>query len=400
MKRMNWIGAAAAIALAVSPACKKDDAAAPAKKDDKKPVDPKKPDTKTPDTKTPDTKTPDTQASSGNPLVDRLMECQGFADKKDWTSLEGCYTDDAKGALSDMPGMQYTGPKDIVAKMIQDFHAAWSDVVIEPQIGLVNGNHFVGVAIFHGTNTGAMGGMPATNKKVGVLALRDTDWDASGKKMSRDLHVVDFGTVMSQLGVSPRPGRPVMDKGDAMKLVVATNSPDEAKNVDVVKKVCDAWMKKDPKAFEAVLADDVVMTDVSMPADMQGKDKFVGVMKAVTTMFPDMKGDCTTTWGAGDYVYNSVDWTGTNTGAAPEFGLAKPTGKKVSLHDAEVYQLKDGKVVHYWRFANSLSMAMQMGLVPGMDAKGGDKDGDEGKEGDKNGGKTPEKSEDKKPDTK
>jgi steroid delta-isomerase-like uncharacterized protein len=335
--------------LALGTACKKGEASSgPAEK-------------KAPEVQAPEVKAPPALAGP-DALVARYHECWGFVVANDATRLAGCFTDDAVGEISGLP--PFKGGKQIAEQLFGGFLSAFSAVEFEPQLLLVNGHDAAVVNWFHGVNSAPMMGAPPTGKPVSFLGMRSMTFTEDQQKMTWDLHVADLGGVMAQLGMSPAPHRPVMDAAPGkLVTVIASDSPAERDDVAVIQKGCDLFNQHDAAGFGALLADDVLIADQTAPADVKGRDGAVAVFKAIFAAFPDIHGTCTA-WAAGDYVVNQVDWTATQTGASPELGLPKATGKAVKIHDSEVYKLANGKIVEYWRFSNSAHMAMQLGLVP------------------------------------
>lgn len=294
-------------------------------------------------------------------LVARFNECNGFFTSKEWEKLAGCFTDDAKGIISD--ANEFVGGKAIAEGLFKPFSDAFPDAKIAPQLILVSGKNLTAVMMFTGTNTGSLMGMPPTNKPAGLYGLRSVTFTEDGTKMSWDLHVPDIATLMAQITESKQPHRGLATAWSPPGgTVIAADSQTERDNVALVMKGCDAFNAHDLKAFGAVMSPDVVMHDMTMPADVVGWSALEKLLTELFGALPDIKGTCTA-WGAGDYVVNQVDWTATNTGDMPSMGLKK-TGKSLKIHDSELYQVKDGKVTHYWRFSNGMAFAMQLGLVP------------------------------------
>ncbi len=280
----------------------------------------------------------------------------------DMDKLAACYTDDATGFISDLTD-QVTGPKAIIDTLERPIHAGFSDFHHMPVIVLANGNKIAVAILAGGTQDGTFMGVPATHKKASVMGFRMITM-ADGK-IKYDAHVTDPSTWMAQLGVAKLPHREPIDFGSLPAqptVALAKQDQAESDNVAAVKAVCDGFNKHDAAAMLASQADDVVWTDYTSPTDMKGKKAADALMKGVFKAFPDVAGTCDA-WGAGDYVVNWIDWTGTNTGTFPGF-IKKATGKQVHIHDAEIYQFAGGKVVHYWRFSNGLAFAGQLGLLP------------------------------------
>ena len=71
-----------------------------------------------------------------------------------------------------------------------------------------------------------------------------------------------------------------------------------------------------------------------------GAKMFFGMM---TKAFPDVKITPTTMMGVEDYVVTECDMTGTNKGA---FMGKAPTKKSIDVKGVDVFQVKDGKMVH------------------------------------------------------
>jgi predicted ester cyclase len=80
------------------------------------------------------------------------------------------------------------------------------------------------------------------------------------------------------------------------------------------------------------------------------------------TAFPDMKGKMTQSFGDREFVVAEFEYTGTQKGP---LGPIKPTGKSVDMHQLEIDQFKDGKIVKGWAWGNNMEMLTQLGVVPG-----------------------------------
>jgi steroid delta-isomerase-like uncharacterized protein len=291
----------------------------------------------------------------------RLHECHEAMEKKDMDKLAGCYTADAVGFVSDMSD-QVTGFSAIMG-LFEPIHAAFSDFHHMPVMVFANGNKVAALVVGGGTQDGVFMGVPATHKKVGVYGMRMIVM-ADGK-IKYDAHTTDPATWMGQLGAAPIPHRDVVDfaKLPEKPMVVLAKQDDKEKaNVAAIQAGCELFNKHDVGKFLENWTDTAVMTDYTAPADTVGKKAINALLTGLFKAFPDMTGTCEP-WGAGDYVVNWVDWTATNRGTFPGF-IKKATNKQVHIHDAEIYQFENGKVVHYWRLSNGLALAAQLGLLP------------------------------------
>jgi predicted ester cyclase len=293
-------------------------------------------------------------------------ECMASMMAKDDAKLAACYTDDAKGAIVDAPGMEWTGGKAIVEGLYKAWSAAIPDFTPQPQLVVANGNQMVAVMWATGTNSGPMMGMPPSNKKVSMLGARYVVFADDGR-MKEDWHLADMTTVMAQIGAMgkkpPMPVRidekPLMEKPE---IVVATDSKTENDNVAMIKKANDAYVKGDTKALGEFLTDDFTYVDNTMPGEMKGKAANLKGIDQMSKAFSDRKWDEKALFGAGDFVASVGTFSATNTGDMPMMKLKK-TGKTVSLTGINIFHITAGKIDKMWAFGNGFAFATQMGLV-------------------------------------
>jgi len=300
-----------------------------------------------------------------------LKGCSAALNAKDFDKLGACYTDNVvfEHVDSQMPP---TSGKQAVLDNLKNMATAFPDYAITPTMIFVNGNKVAEVGVYTATNSGAMKGpmgeMPATNKKVGVWYLNVAEIDPAAGGVAKESLYTDEGTMMGQLGMHKMPVRPVAEKpAGEPQVVIAKDDDAEKANVEAYKKSMAAFEKKDTKTMLAYWDDKAVMHDYGQPkdADKKASAKMMGeILKA----FPDAKGEVVDIWGAGDYVVAVVKNSGTNKGAMPSMGLKKPTNKPMSFTGADVVKMQGGKAVESWSFYNGAAIAMQLGLMPPMDA--------------------------------
>src|SRR5262249_7505858 len=164
----------------------------------------------------------------------------------------------------------------------QDFSKSFPDGRGEGQLIVVNGNRIASLYILKGTNSGPLTApdgkeMPATNKKFGVLFGHSIETDPAAPKVTKELGIMDSGTLAAQMGLSKNPARPVMDKGEASpKVVIAKNDETEMKNVNLDKGQVDAFNKHDAAAVDAFETEDYVLHDMTAPKDTNKKENSEG----------------------------------------------------------------------------------------------------------------------------
>lgn len=307
-----------------------------------------------------------------------FVEAMNAHDAKKVSAL---YTEDTDWKMAGNPP---TKGRAAMETELGKFFAFVPDVKIAPAYVFQKGDVTVMQYAVNGTNKGDMGPMKATNKPVGWQAVHVAWWTPDG--LIKEEHAYwDNGTMLSQMGLSPRkaPGIPTL--ATSAQTVVAKGDDAETKSVDLLRKMYGAMEKKSADDFLSLMTDTSEWTDNTQPAPSKGKadaKKFFDMhMKA----FPDAKMSVKNSWAFGDFVVTETQMTGTNTG--PLFG--KPATKKtVALDSVDIVQLKDGKMVKGWSFGNGMQAAEQLGMLP----KHGEHHGDHHEKGDHHGkgdGKAP-----------
>jgi len=298
-------------------------------------------------------------------MVARYQECWGFFNDAKWDDFKGCYTSDV---ISSNPGSgqpDLNGVDAVIANA-QGFKEAFPDLKGDLQIVLQNGNHSLSVALLTGTNTGTMktpmGEMKPSKKKVGYLFAHTVDFNDQGM-VTKEWAFWDMGTMMTQIGASKMPARKAMAKGAASpEVVVAKDDDKEKANVAVLQAAMDAFSKHDEKAFDALLAKDVVWYEAASPKD-DNKKSVIANSKQFWKGFSDVKLTAQTTWGAGDYAVAIGTLDGTNDGDMPAMKLKK-TGKSVSVPFMHLVKVVDGKIQKSWIFFQGMAFASQLGMMP------------------------------------
>ena len=301
----------------------------------------------------------------GEALAKRYIECGNMMAAGDMDKFGSTCVAEGFKAHSAAMGMDMT--KSDMLAMMKDMKSSFSDMKFEPQMIFVNGRTVAAVALNTGTNTGPMKmgdhEMPKTDKKIGMMMFHRLKMDDTNKATD-EWEISDMGTFMAQLGMGSKEmaGRPLMEKGmdGAPQIIVAANDDKEKANLAVVQKGNDAFNAHKVADMMAVMADDVVESDLADDKDHAGKAEVQKGTEMFVKAFPDGKVEAKEIWAAGDYVVMIARFTGTNDGP---LGPMPKTGKKVDVELAEISQLKDGKIVKMWRFRDNMSFAQQLGLI-------------------------------------
>jgi predicted ester cyclase len=136
-------------------------------------------------------------------------------------------------------------------------------------------------------------------------------------------------------------------------------------NVDVVRRIEEAWAANDLDALDDLIAADYTP---HTPGSDQLPPGLAGAKLAHQQSlqgFPDRENEILEIFGEGDLVVCHAKMTGTNTGGLPWFGIG-PNGRRVDTDWITIYRLQDGKAVETWAQMDLPRMMMQLGVMPGM----------------------------------
>lgn len=297
-----------------------------------------------------------------------IMEGFNSHDAKKAASI---YADDATfrmaGAPADAKG------RDAVQAGIQTMFDSFSNFKAATQFVFAKGDVLVAVWNMTGTHSGNFMGVKATEKPVGWTGASVIWFNADG--LVKEEHVYwDVGTVMAQIGAAPKgmKARAIPALAAQPTVFASTNSETEQKNLDAFKMWYGSFEQKTPDAFVAPLTDDTEWDDLANPAGvMKGTKVAKSYFTDLKKGFPDVKVQVANAWAVADFVITENVMTGTQTGPF----MGKPASKKaLNLHGVDIAQIKDGKVVKGWSFANGGEMGMQLGWIkmPDPNAKAAD----------------------------
>jgi steroid delta-isomerase-like uncharacterized protein len=321
---------------------------------------------------------------------------QWLGSLSDPTKFSQNYAEDTTVFMAGNP-MTGHGRADVV-KFHSAFTTGFADLKGAPARIWQKGDVAIVEFVLTGTNSGEFMGAKPSNKPMGIRGL-SLQWYSPDGLIKQDHVYMDMGTLMSQIGASKMKGRAVEPLPSSIEVHVAKGTPEEDKNVELSKTVIKSFETHDLKTFEAANADDIVWEDISMPAPTKGKAEAKKMFEAMGKAFPDVKIAVDNIWGIEDFVIQETTMTGTHKGPlAGPGGTIPATKKPVNFHGVDVIQIKDGKAVKGWSYANGAELAMQLGLIKpppagAANAKPGEKAGEKAgeKPADKAGDKGPAK---------
>lgn len=133
---------------------------------------------------------------------------------------------------------------------------------------------------------------------------------------------------------------------------------------EIVDRHYEGMNRADLDASMSVLAADVVTTGPGAPP-MHGATEFKPFIQGFVTAFPDAKVRTDRVFEAGDTIVAEGVYSGTHTGPLAGNGMTvPPTGRRLELHFADLFKVRDGKVVEHNIYFDQGELMMQLGLMP------------------------------------
>lgn len=142
-----------------------------------------------------------------------------------------------------------------------------------------------------------------------------------------------------------------------------------AENEQLVRSLYEAWNRRDFDSIRESVAPDAVLTDTGSGQTFRGADGVEQYNKAWAGGFPDGKVTVDRVIEAGDLVVVEFTGRGTHTGPLVGPGGTIPaTGRSVTLHLCDIYEMRDGKVQSQRTYLDSGSLMAQLGLTAAQPA--------------------------------
>jgi uncharacterized protein (TIGR02246 family) len=215
--------------------------------------------------------------------------------------------------------------------------------------------------VHYAVNGRTPGGQPMGHE--GLLFYR---FQRSGL-IAEERRYLDSLTPMAQLGaLGPLPARPLPALAREMTAHVAKGSPEESRNVALVKASFAALDSRDEAAFLSGIADDAVLDEMTEPQPYAGRQNVRVWFARWTAAVPDARTEIVTIHGIGDSVLVEAVVRGTLKGP---LGRLSPSTTPFAVHRAAIVQVKDGKLARISAFMNGKELAQAVGQWPPPAAK-------------------------------
>jgi predicted ester cyclase len=140
---------------------------------------------------------------------------------------------------------------------------------------------------------------------------------------------------------------------------------DVERNIDVVRRLEDAYNRRDYTVLPDLVRDDLVANAASADPSQQDHAGLQANNEGAYSSFPDKRTEIEDIFGEGDYVVARVRDTGTNRGGLPFLGVPANDAPvdiqwiQISRHDA------DGKIAETWATMEIPKLMQQLGAMPG-----------------------------------
>jgi predicted ester cyclase len=140
---------------------------------------------------------------------------------------------------------------------------------------------------------------------------------------------------------------------------------DVARNVEVVKRLEQAYNARDADAIRAAVASDFVAHTAGSELLPPGVEGAIAANEGSFASFPDRRTEILEIFGDGDRVVSHVRMIGTNEGGIP--GANVPAnGNRVDFDWVQISRhADDGKIVETWAQMDVAKMMQQLGAMPG-----------------------------------
>jgi len=124
----------------------------------------------------------------------------------------------------------------------------------------------------------------------------------------------------------------------------------------VLRSEAELWSKGNLAAADELYSSDFICHFIA-GAEWKELQGIKSEVASHRTAFPDWTERVDDIIAEGDRVVIRFTSTGTQKG---EFAGVAPSGKKVTIHEAAIYRLADGKIVEQWGFPDSQSLMQQL----------------------------------------
>lgn len=137
-----------------------------------------------------------------------------------------------------------------------------------------------------------------------------------------------------------------------------------ADNETIARGLFEAWNKREYEAVAEQISPDCTITDMGSGRTLQGTDGFLQFTQALFAAMPDAQFTLDHLTAQGDTVVLEYTGRGTHTGdLALQAGTVPATGRSLTVHVCDIYEVKDGKIHAARVYLDSGAVMAQLGLT-------------------------------------
>ena len=135
--------------------------------------------------------------------------------------------------------------------------------------------------------------------------------------------------------------------------------------VSVVRELFEAFNAGDLDRCASLASDDFELFDATAGQTLRGPAGLREWLATFRTALPDAATEVVTAFAEGDRVATEHVGRGTHDGPlATPSGDIPPTGRRIELRIAELYEVRDGRLTSMRAFYDSTTLLRQLGLLP------------------------------------
>jgi ketosteroid isomerase-like protein len=145
-----------------------------------------------------------------------------------------------------------------------------------------------------------------------------------------------------------------------IRSIAETSAPAEIFN-----RAWEAYKNRDWETLATIYAEDAELTLPGAPP-IRGRGQIIQTWQRVAAGFPDDGGEYSCVISQGSMAGGEKLYRGTNAGPLPLPGTSKtlpPTGKRISVAEADFIVVRDGQVVRHTCYYDRLDYAAKLGII-------------------------------------
>ncbi|MFD8329895.1 ester cyclase [Streptomyces lydicus] len=137
-----------------------------------------------------------------------------------------------------------------------------------------------------------------------------------------------------------------------------------ADNAAFARDFFEAWNNHDYDAVARAVSPECTVVEMGSGRTLRGPDGFVQLAKALFDAMPDMRFTLDHLTAQGDTVVVEYTGHGTHSGdLALRAGTVPATGREVTVHACDIYEVRDGKVTAARAYLDTGAIMTQLGLT-------------------------------------